>query len=69
MYLIGVDLMDVNIMGMYVIGVHLAGVHAMGVYLTGVHVMGVNHRKQPFLLSRTYVFAAFDLIPHFSFWH
>jgi hypothetical protein len=34
-----------------------------------VHFMGVHHRMQPFLLSRTYVFAAFGgpgLMPHFS---
>ena len=37
----------------------------------GVHFMGVHHRMQPFLLSRTYVFAAFGvpgLMPNFSFW-
>jgi hypothetical protein len=47
------------------------GVHLTGVCPMGVHFMGVHHRMQPFLLSRTYVFAAFGrpgLMPHFSFW-
>jgi hypothetical protein len=49
-----VYLTDVYVMGMHVIGMHL-----IGVYLMGVHFMGVHHRMQLFLLSRTYVFAAF----------
>jgi hypothetical protein len=36
----------------------LTGMHLTGVYLIGVHFTGVHHRMQPFLLSRTYVFAA-----------
>jgi hypothetical protein len=39
--------------------VYLIGVHLTGVYLMGVHFMGVHRRMQPFLLSRTYIFAAF----------
>jgi hypothetical protein len=41
----------------------------MGVRFMGVRFMGVHHRIQPFLLSRTCVFAAFGgpgLMPHFS---
>ena len=45
--------------GVYVMGMHLIGMHLIGVYIMGVHLMGVHHRMQPFLLSRTYVFAAF----------
>jgi hypothetical protein len=50
---------------------HLMGVYLMSVYLMGVYFMNMYHRMQPFLLSRTCVFAAFggpDLMPHFSFW-
>ena len=38
---------------------HLIGMHLIGVCIMGVHLMVVHHRMQPFLLSRTYVFAAF----------
>ena len=63
---IGVYLM----IGVYLTGVYLMGVYLIGVHLIGVYLMGVHHRMQPFLLSRTYVFAAFGgpgLMPHFSF--
>jgi len=42
------------------------GMHLIGIHLIGVYIMGVHHRKQPVLLTRTYIFAAFGLIPHFS---
>jgi uncharacterized protein YjbI with pentapeptide repeats len=67
-YLTGVHLMLVHLMGVYLMGVYVIGMHLIGVYIMGVHLMGVHHRMQPFLLSGTYVFAAFGLIPHFSFW-
>jgi hypothetical protein len=66
-----VYLIDVYLMGVHLIGVHLTGMDLMGMDLIGVHFTGVHHRMQPFLLSRTYVFAAFGgpgLMPHFSFW-
>jgi len=42
---------------MHLTGVHLIGVYLMSVHLMGAYLMGVHHRMQPFLLSRTYVFA------------
>jgi Pentapeptide repeats (8 copies) len=79
-HLMGVYLINVHLTGMHLMGVHLTGVHLIGVYLTGMHLtgvyligvylIGVHHRMQPFLLSRTYVFAAFGgpgLMPRFSF--
>src|SRR5271163_917291 len=61
-YLTGVHLMRVShrrdLTGVHLIGVHLTGMHLTGVYLIGVHFTGVHHRMQPFLLSRTYIFAA-----------
>ena len=61
MYLTDVYLMGVCLLGVYLTGVHLMGVShrrdLTGVYLIGVHFTGVHHRMQPFLLSRTYVFA------------
>ena len=62
-YLTGVHLMLVHLIGAYLMGVYVIGMHLIGVYIMGVHLMGVHHRMQ-----RTYVFAAFGLIPHFSFW-
>src|SRR5271155_3092903 len=50
--------MGVHLTGVHLMGVYLMGVHLTGVYLIGVHFTGVHHRMQPFLLSRTYVFAA-----------
>jgi hypothetical protein len=46
-------------MGMYLMGVHLIGVCLMRVSHRH-NLMGVYHGMQPVLLSRTYVFAAFD---------
>jgi hypothetical protein len=54
-----------HLTGVHLIGVYLTGMHLTGVYLIGVYLMSVHHRMQPFLLSRTDVFAAFG--PHFSF--
>jgi hypothetical protein len=45
--------------GVHLMGVYLINVHLTGVYLIGVYLMSVHHRMQPFLLSRTDVFAAF----------
>src|SRR5271155_2201951 len=67
-WFIGVYLIGVYLTGVYVMGMHLIGMHLIGVYTMGVHFMGVHHRMQSFLLSRTYVFAAFGspgLMPHF----
>jgi hypothetical protein len=58
-HLIGMHLISVYFMGVHLIGMHLMSVHLTGVYLMGVHFMGVHRRMQPFLLSRTYIFAAF----------
>ena len=44
---------------MYLMGVHLIGVCLMRVSHRH-NLMGVYHGMQPVLLSRTYVFAAFD---------
>jgi len=54
-----VCLAGVYVMGMHLIGMHLIGVYIIGVHLYGAYFIGVHHRKQPFLLSRTYVYAAF----------
>jgi uncharacterized protein YjbI with pentapeptide repeats len=60
MHLIGVYFMGVYLTGVHLMGVYLTGVHFTGVYLTGVYLMGVHHKMQPFYLSHTYVFTAFD---------
>jgi len=60
MHLIGVHLTGVRLTGVHLTGVYLTGVHLMGVYLMSAYLMGVYHGMQPVLLSRTYVFAAFD---------
>ena len=64
----------VHLMGVYLINVHLTGVYLTGmhltVYLICMYLMSVHHRMQPFLLSRTDIFAAFGgpgLMPRFSF--
>jgi hypothetical protein len=67
----GVYVTGVHLIGVHLMGMHLIGVYLMSVHLTGACLIGVHHRMQPFLLSRTYVFAAFGgpgLMPHFSFW-
>ena len=61
-HFISVCLRGVYLTGMCLIGLYLMGVHLMyltRVYVRGIHLIGVHHRIQPFLLSRTYVFAAF----------
>jgi hypothetical protein len=52
----------------YLTGVYVMGMHFIGMHLIGVYIMGVHHRMEPFLLSRTYIFAAFGspgLMPSF----
>jgi hypothetical protein len=56
-YLTGMCLIGLYLMGVYLM--YLTRVYVRGIHLISIHLIGVHHRIQPFLLSRTYVFAAF----------